>query len=54
MQNRIIWIPNTNRWLTRFNKWFKIQKNWDGTFSSRLGFGHCIHNPNGLMGYSFN
>jgi hypothetical protein len=53
-QTRTIWIPNTVKWIERFNKRFSIKKNWKGTFSSRLGFGHCIFNSNGLIGYSFN
>jgi hypothetical protein len=54
MIDRIVWVPHTIKWITRFNKRFAIRKNWDGTFSSRLGFGHCIYSPSGYMGYSFN
>jgi len=51
MQTRVIFVPNKR--IDRFNKRFSIKKNWDGTFSSRLGHGHCIFNPNGFIGYCF-
>lgn len=40
--------------LKEFGAWEADIKSWNGTFSSRLGFGYCLFSPNGLIGYAFN
>lgn len=39
---RVVTIPFTDRWLTRFNQRFSVDKSsYDGHFESRLGPGYC-------------
>lgn len=43
---RSITIPSNDRWLTRFNRRFAIDKSsYDGRFTSRLGRGYCTGSP---------
>lgn len=51
----MVFVPWTERWLSRFNRRFDIDKSsYDGRFKSRLGAGFCIAGP-GLkfMEYNF-
>lgn len=51
---RTIRVPWTDRWLTRFNKLFAIDKStYDGRFTSRLGNGYCTGVPHTGMLYHF-
>lgn len=38
---RAVTVPFKVACLGRFNSRFEVYKNWDGTFTSRLGWGYC-------------
>lgn len=37
---RIVKVPY--RKINWFNKRLRVEKNWNGTFGSKLGYGHCM------------
>ncbi len=50
---RVVRVPWNDRWLTRFNKRFNVDKStYDGFFKSRVGNGYCIDGKT-HMAYNF-
>lgn len=52
---RVVFVPFTTRWLSRFNQLFSIDKSsYNGHFKSRLGAGYCAAaQPFRYMEYTF-
>ena len=42
MEIRKVTMKWTQRNIDRINKWFKLDNNWDGTFTSSLGYGYKL------------